>query len=229
MIEQAVVLVGGLGTRLGPLTASTPKPMLDVGGRPFLRWLVDALRRQGVRQVLLLAGFAAEALAEAFGGDADVQISIEPEPLGTGGALAFAAPRLQDAFLLLNGDSLFDIDGRELAASLGDGDAVLALRQVPNAARYGVASLEGDRVTAFQSNGLSAPGLINGGVAYLRRDVVARVPPGRAVSIESEIYPALAAEGLLRGKVFAAPFIDIGTPEDFARAQTYVPKVLLGR
>jgi NDP-sugar pyrophosphorylase family protein len=229
VIRQAAVLVGGLGSRLGPLTASTPKPLLGVGGRPFLRWLVDELRRQGLRRILLLAGFGAEVLTAEFRGDADVAISIEPAPLGTGGALRLAAAQLDDTFLLLNGDSLFDIDYGELPASLGDGEAVLALRQVRDAARYGLARLEAGRITAFQSNGLSGAGLINGGVAFLRRTVLARIAPDRAVSIESEIYPALAGEGLLRGRVFDAPFIDIGTPADFARGQSFVPQLLQGR
>jgi NDP-sugar pyrophosphorylase family protein len=229
MIRQAAVLAGGLGSRLGPLTESTPKPLLEVGGRPFLRWLVDELRRQGLGRILLLAGFGAEALAAEFRGDADVAISIEPAPLGTGGALRLAAPQLDDTFLLLNGDSLFDVDYGALEGSLGDGEAVLALRRVRDAARYGVARLDGRRITAFQSNGMSAAGLINGGVACLRRTVLDRIAGGRAVAIESEIYPALAAEGLLRGRVFDAPFIDIGTPEDFARGQSFVPELLQGR
>jgi len=223
------VLVGGLGSRLGPLTASTPKPLLEVGGRPFLRWLVDELRRQGLRQILLLAGFGAEVLAAEFRGDADVAISIEPAPLGTGGALRLAAAQLDDAFLLLNGDSLFDIDYGALSASLGAGEAVLALRQVRDVARYGVASVAAGRVTAFRSNGLGGAGLINGGVACLRRTVLTRIAPGRSVSIEAEIYPVLAAEGQLRGRVFDAPFIDIGTPQDFTRGQSFVPQLLQGR
>ena len=156
-----------------------------------------------------------------------MEISVEPaQPLGTGGALRFARPRLKEAFLLLNGDSMFHIDCGELPPRLREGEAVLALRQVPNIARYGAVTLESDRITAFQSSGPSAAGLINGGVAYVRRCVVDRVPLDRAVSLETEIYPTLALEGLLRGSAFDAPFIDIGTPEDFARAQTFVPDAL---
>ncbi len=226
-INQAVILVGGLGTRLGPLTAATPKPALIVGGRPFVTWLIDDLRRKGIEEILLLAGFHAEQIAAAVAGAPGVAVIAEPAPLGTGGALAFAADRLADAFFLLNGDSILDINLWDLAGLLQPPAlTALALREVADASRYGAVQLAGERITAFAERAATpGPGLINGGVAALSRAVIERIPSSRAVSIEAEIYSALAAEGRLAGRRYAAPFIDIGAPADFARAQSLVPAI----
>lgn len=222
-LPQAAILVGGLGTRLGTLTRETPKPMLPVGGRPFLGWLIEILRHHGAREILLLAGYRADPILDAFAEDPDIAIVTEPEPLGTGGALRHALGRLAPEFLLLNGDSVFDCDLQALAGEqIGDG-AVLALRAVPDASRYGSVELEGGVVRRFYE-GASGPGLINAGVAKIDRRVIAGLAEG-AISIEREVYPHLAAEGRLRGQVFDGDFIDIGTPEDFERGQTVVPAI----
>lgn len=230
MIRQAVVLVGGLGTRLGDLTAQTPKPLLEVGGRPFLARLLDEVRRQGVERILLLAGFGAGMVEAAFADDPGVSVSVEPRPLGTGGALRFAEDRLDPQFFFLNGDSLFDIPLADLApARAGDALAALALRPVKDIARYGPAVLEGGRIVSFGEGQGRGAGLVNGGVAAVSRTLVDAIPAGRAVSIEAEIWPVLAREGRLSGRAFDRPFIDIGVPEDFARAQTFLPALLDGR
>src|SRR5215203_4450498 len=147
MIDQAVILCGGLGTRLGALTADTPKPLLSVAGAPFLDTLLVELGRHGFRHILLLAGFKAELIAEyaattplkaRFG--LDIDIAVESAPAGTGGALWQARDRLDAAFLLLNGDSWFDINLRDLAARLSrapEALGALALRRLADASRYG--------------------------------------------------------------------------------------------
>jgi len=227
MIKQAVVLVGGLGTRLGALTEATPKPLLPVGGQPFLKRLLEELLRQGVSDILLLAGYRAEQLmflAESLPG---VRVLIEPEPLGTGGALRFAADHLDERFFFLNGDSLFDINLWDLALAAGRSEACLALRPVPDVSRFGPALIKGDRIVHFAERPTtSGPGLINGGVGVLTRQVLKRIPAQGAVSIERDVYPRMAQEGVLRGRVYDRPFIDIGVPEDFDRAQTAVPAML---
>jgi D-glycero-D-manno-heptose 1,7-bisphosphate phosphatase len=223
-LPQAAILVGGLGTRLGALTQETPKPMLPVGGRPFLSWLVEILRHQGAREILLLAGYRAGPILKAFAADPDVSVVTEPGPLGTGGALRHALDRLAPEFLLLNGDSVFDCDLQALAGQkIGDG-AILALRAVPDASRYGSVELDGGMVRRF-FEGVSGPGLINAGVAKIDRRVIADLAEGAAISIEREVYPLLAAAGRLRGQAFDGDFIDIGTPEDFARGQEVVPAI----
>ena len=232
MIEQAVILCGGRGTRLGALTADTPKPLLPVGGAPFLDTLLFELGRHGFRRILLLAGFAAAQvpayaaatpLRQRFG--LDIDIAIEPEPAGTGGALWQARGRLDDAFLMVNGDSWFDINLRALAAELGaapDTLGALALRQIADASRYGAVRLAGDRIAEFSARPPGpGPGLVSGGVYALRRAAVEAL--GSPASLEADLFPLLAAAGRLRGAAFDGYFVDIGVPADLARARREIP------
>lgn len=224
MIKQAVLLVGGMGTRLGERTRHTPKPLLEVAGRPFLFWLMDELRRHGLSDILLLTGFEGERIAQAVAGQPGVRTIREPEPLGTGGALRFAADELAERFFFLNGDSLFDFNLLDLAAVAQDAEAILAVRTVPDASRYGRVVLEGNRVVDFGTRSeAGGAALINGGVGVFARRIVERILPAGAVSIEHEVYPAMAAEGALFAKAYDSPFIDIGVPDDFDRAQTFIP------
>ncbi len=223
--QQCAILVGGLGTRLGTLTAATPKPMLAVAGRPFLEWLLIKAARHGVNEVLLLAGYHSQVLDDWLADGAvaarlglAIRVSREPEPLGTAGALAFAGDRLADSFLLLNGDTWFDFDWSELTLA-DDAEMVLAARRVAPADRYETLEIMDGRVAAVRPRqaGL-AEGLINGGVYRLRRSVVEGIV-GRA-SLEYDILPALAARGRLAATAFDGAFIDIGLPESYAAAQT---------
>ncbi len=227
MIEQAVILVGGLGTRLGRLTEQTPKPLLAVAGRPFLERLLGELARHQVEEVLLLAGFQGDKVASAVASHANARVLVEPQPLGTGGALRFAKDHLRERFFLLNGDSLFDINLWDLALAAASADGALALRRVEDVSRYGAATLQGELIAGFAEGAAEpGPGLINGGVGVLSRRVLELIPPGRAVSIERDVYPVLAAAGRLGGRAYDRPFIDIGVPADFERAQAWVPAVL---
>jgi D-glycero-D-manno-heptose 1,7-bisphosphate phosphatase len=226
MIKQAVILVGGLGTRLGALTSETPKPLLPVAGRPFLTALLDELARQQVREIVLLAGFRSEAI-EAFAKDRPgLTVMAESAPLGTAGALKSANDALDDCFFLLNGDSLFDINLWDLAQA-HRGAATLALRQISDVSRYGPAELDGDRIIAFSPRSqVGGSGFINGGVGVFTKDVLDLIPGQRPWSLEQDVYPVLARSDRLYGRVYARPFLDIGVPDDFARAQTWVPRVL---
>ena len=174
-IQQAAILCGGLGTRLGALTAAMPKPLLPVGERPFLDILLEALGQAGVRRMLLLAGFMAERIADygaatpvkpRFG--LSIEVATEPYPAGTGGALWHARDGLDEAFYLLNGDSWFDIPVQSLGEwLLGDPSAigVVALREVADASRYGSVRMEGDRIAEFAERPAQpGPGSISGGV-----------------------------------------------------------------
>ena len=233
--RQAVFLVGGLGTRLGELTRATPKPLVEVAGRPFLDWLVDETLRQGVRDIVLLSGYRAAQIEAAMARLADLGVtlthSVEPEPLGTAGALVHARAHLAEDFLLLNGDSLFRIDLTDLARPDSPDTLMrLALRREPDAGRYGSVRLDGDRVTGFAEKASSAEptaGLINGGVYWMRRAVVENLAPG-PLSLERDVLPGLVAAGRVGGRIYDAPFIDIGIPESLALAQTYVPEALKG-
>ena len=188
MITQAVVLCGGLGTRLGALTAVTPKPLLPVGDGPFLEALLCELCRHRVRRVLLLAGFGGEQiiryaettpLSERFG--IDIEVIVEREPAGTGGALLQARDRLDPAFFMLNGDTWFDINLTELGARLTDrpqAAGVLALRHLADAGRYGTVTLAEDLITRFAArpDGVG-PGLVSGGVYALRCEITEAIGP----------------------------------------------------
>jgi NDP-sugar pyrophosphorylase family protein len=233
-IEQAAILCGGLGTRLGSLTADTPKPLLPVSGTPFLAVLLEALGRSGVRHIVLLAGFAAERIADYVAAtrlkgrfDLCIEVAVEPFPAGTGGALWHARQRLEERFFLLNGDSWFDIALARLAESLmtePTAIGALALRPVDDTARYGSVTLAGQRIVAFSERApRPGPGLISGGVYAFRRSLLDHL--SESCSLERDVLPALAAAGALRGVAFDGYFIDIGIPEDLVRAQREIPKL----
>lgn len=237
-IRQCAVLVGGMGTRLGQLTTATPKPLLQVGDRPFLAWLLREFLRYGVDEFLLLTGHLSEvveaalpAIAEKLPKKTRITICREPIRAGTGGALHYARERLAERFLLCNGDSLLDFNlSRLLADAAADPEKIagrVVLRRLEDASRYGVVETEGDRVTAFHERPQSASpdaskaGTINAGIYLLNRSILNDIPP--VCSLEQEILPALAAKGALRGTVGNGYFIDIGIPADLERAQTELP------
>jgi D-glycero-D-manno-heptose 1,7-bisphosphate phosphatase len=238
-VRQCAVLVGGLGTRLGALTADTPKPILPCGDRPFLAWLLRELVRFGVSEFLLLTGHLSarieeslHAIAERLPVPACITLSEEPLRAGTGGAVFHARDRLDERFLLCNGDSLFDCNlARLLAASAEDGSGVLGrvvLRRMQDASRYGVVELADDRITAFRERPApGSPGLINGGVYLFDRRIVDSLAP--QCSLEGEVMPRLAARGALRGLPAEGYFRDIGIPEDLARASDELPARLRRR
>jgi D,D-heptose 1,7-bisphosphate phosphatase len=235
-IRQCAVLVGGLGSRLGALTANTPKPILPCGDRPFLAWLLREFVRFGVEEFLLLTGhLSAEVQASVHALEAllprqvGIVVSEEPVRAGTGGAVFHARERLDRRFLLCNGDSLFDFNLAALlsAAAEDEPDVVgrMVLRRLDDASRYGVVVLDGARVSAFRERPLSsAPGMINAGVYLFDRCLVDELAP--TCSLEADIMPRLAARGALRGTVGEGYFRDIGVPEDFARAEQEIPRVL---
>lgn len=222
MLRQAVVLVGGLGTRLGERTKTVPKPMLDIGGRPFLDTLLDEVVRYGVfDEILLLAGHKADIVeshyAGAARGRAKVLVSRETEPLGTGGALVHARDLLHDRFLLLNGDSLFDFNLLDLIARAQGGRVHMALRDGVVGDRYGRVILDGDVVREFIAPGAGATGPVNAGIYVIDKSVVADITKLPA-SLEQDAFPGLVRSGELRGTAYRGYFIDIGIPDDFERA-----------
>jgi len=231
--RQCAILAGGLGTRLGALARDTPKPLLDVGGRPFLGWLMREALRWGIEEFLLLTGHLGDRVQMQVGEltaslprSVPIRVSNESTPAGTGGALYQARGLLDDQFLLLNGDSLFLADlGPALAGFAHDTSDTLCrmvLRSVPDAGRYGVASLQGDTVSAFQERPHgSGPGLINSGVYLMDRRVAARAGP--ACSLERDLLPKLIVESAVRGTIAEGWFIDIGIPTDLTRARAELP------
>jgi D-glycero-D-manno-heptose 1,7-bisphosphate phosphatase len=227
-IGQAVCLVGGRGERLGSLTETTPKPLLEVGGRPFLDYIVHEARRFGLTRLLLLSGYRSGEIERRYAGlrigQLAVEVVPEPAPAGTAGALLNAADRLDDAFFLLNGDSYFDFNWLSLTTAPGDWTMHAALAKGIAGGRYGRVQLDRGRVRGFQEKGASTEP-INAGIYLVRRGLLDRI---RAVpcSLEREVLPALAADGQLLGTAAHGAFIDIGVPDDFARAQQLLPSFM---
>ena len=229
IVRQAVVLVGGKGSRLGDLTRDTPKPLLEItSGLRFLDVVLEEIARRGFTDIVLLAGHLGDQVEVAYHHShfysASVRVIREPEPQGTGGALRFAAAELDPWFLMLNGDSLFDINYRELARLPRPGVlGRLALRGVPDPGRYGAVTIEAGRVTHFHEKDpdLKGPALINGGVYLLSRDVLGLIDG--PCSIEQDIFPRLAQQGALEAQVFEGYFLDIGLLDTYAQAMDEVP------
>lgn len=225
MLRQAVFLVGGLGTRLGDLTRSTPKPLIEVGGRPFIDYLIDEAARHGFTDIVLLAGYLGEQFISRYDGlerlGARVAVVTESSPLGTGGAVRGALNRLDEQFLLANGDTFFDINLRAVTVP-PRGAATMALCAGIEGSRYGRVRLEGDLVRSFSAPTEGQHGPINAGVYILSREVVSGRPAARS-SIEQDWFPELASSGRLLGCVFQGYFVDMGVPEDLGRARRELP------
>ncbi|MGB7134154.1 MAG: HAD-IIIA family hydrolase [Acidobacteriaceae bacterium] len=234
--RQCAILVGGLGTRLGPLTAETPKPLLDCGGRPFLAWVLRELVRFGIEDVVLLAGYRSERV-EQFVADLArwvpkplaCRVSVEPSPAGTAGALWYARDQLDDTFLMMNGDSWLDTNLARFfasaAAAAPDAIGTVLLRSMEECSRYGTAEVRDGRLVAFREQGAaSGPGLIGAGMYIFEKRLLERFAPPS--SLEKDVLPALARQGELAASVLDGYFIDIGVPADYARAQHELPQRL---
>jgi D-glycero-D-manno-heptose 1,7-bisphosphate phosphatase len=229
VLKQCAILVGGLGTRLGVATAAIPKPLLPVAGRPFVDFLVAEAVRRGFTQIVLLAGYRSQHILayvqearERFG--VDLRTVVEDRPLGTGGALANAAPHLDEEFLLLNGDTWFDFNWLDLVVKCRNRKcaAGIGLRLAAQADRYETVDFDGSIITEICGR-RTATGvhLINGGVYYFTRRCIEQLR--RPSSLERSLLPDLAAAHLLGGEVYDGFFLDIGLPETFQLAQTAVP------
>ncbi len=217
----AVVLVGGEGTRLRPLTYATPKPMLPIANRPFLEHQIAHLRAHGIDRVVLACGYRPDAIRDHFGDE--LEYVVEPEPLGTGGAIAHAARELSETFVVANGDVLTDLDLSALVRFHRDREArmSLALHPVEDPSRYGVVVTAADgAVTAFVEK--PAPGTapavtINAGTYVVEPGVLDLIPAGRPVSVEYEVFPLLVGAGL-HAQSSDGYWRDIGTPESYLAA-----------
>jgi mannose-1-phosphate guanylyltransferase len=226
---QAVILAGGEGTRLRPLTLTMPKPAIQLVDRPFLRYMIDWLARHGVDEVVIASGFGADALRDALdgGGAAGPRISYvqEAEPLGTGGPLRLAAEQaaLEERFLVLNGDILADLDLGALVRAHEQSGAVatLALYPVDDPSAYGLVRradtgevlefLEKPDPADIDTNEISA------GAYVIERPVLDLIPSGGMVSIEREVFPRLVGQGLY-GHALDGYWMDIGTPDRYLQA-----------
>jgi mannose-1-phosphate guanylyltransferase len=224
---QALILAGGEGTRLRPLTSTIPKPVVPLANRPHLAFMIDWLRGHGVDEVVLSCGFMAEGVRAVLGDGETLGVRIryveEPEPLGTGGALRYAGDLLEERFLMLNGDVLSDFDlSAQLARHEETGaTATLALHPVEDPSMFGLVGLNDDgSVGEFlekpnsDSDQLDS-NLINAGMYVLQRSVLDDMAPrGTNISIERDLFPKLVGRGLY-AVVGEGYWLDIGTPERY--------------
>jgi mannose-1-phosphate guanylyltransferase len=227
---QAIVLVGGEGTRLRPLTESVPKPALTLVDRPFLAYMIEWLAGHGVTEVVLACGFLPDVLREALADEEEragvkIRFVVEPERRGTAGAIRFAADELgadlDERFLALNGDVLTDLD---LSALLGAhraraARATIGLHPVEDSSAYGLvrSGPAGEVLEFLEKTGERVPGEVNAGMYVLERTVLDLIPPGAEVSIERDVFPRLVGEGL-HGMRLDGYWMDIGTPERYLQA-----------
>lgn len=227
---QAIVLVGGEGTRLRPLTETVPKPALTLVDRPFLAYMIEWLAGHGVTEVVLACGFLPDVLREALAGEEEragvaIDYVVEPERRGTAGAIRFAAgelgDRLDERFLALNGDVLTDLDLSALLRTHAErrARATLGLHPVEDSSAYGLvhSGPGGDVLEFLEKTGESVPGEINAGMYVLERSVLDLIAPGEEVSIERDVFPRLVGDGL-HGLRLDGYWMDIGTPERYLQA-----------
>jgi mannose-1-phosphate guanylyltransferase len=224
---QALILVGGEGTRLRPLTLTVPKPVVPLVDRPFIRYMVDWLARHGVDDIVMASGFLAAGVRDVLGegGDGGPRLRYveEPETRGTAGAIKFAERFLEDRFIALNGDVLTDLDLSALIElhEERDATATLALYPVDDPSAYGlVRRAEDGEITEFLEK--PEPDQINtdeisAGAYVLERSVLELIPEDREVSIEREVFPKLVGEGLYGRRLFGY-WMDIGTPQRYLQA-----------
>ncbi len=223
---QALILAGGEGTRLRPLTTTIAKPVVPLVNRPFITYMLDWLGRHGFDDIVMSCGFLADGVRQVLGtGDYEglrIRYVDELEPLGTAGAVKLAEPLLEERFAVLNGDILTDLDLsalRDFHERRG-ASATLTLIAVEDPSSYGLVLTEDDgRVAAFIEKPKDKPptNLVNAGIYMLERSVLDHVAPGRSVSFEREVFPALVDKGLY-GLPLQGYWLDIGTPERYLQA-----------
>jgi mannose-1-phosphate guanylyltransferase len=226
----AVVLVGGFGTRMRPLTYDVPKPMLPVGHRPMIVQLVERLSPSGVTDVVLALGFRPEPFAAAFVddrcGDVNIHYAVEPEPLDTGGAIAFAARHVgvDDTFIVANGDIITDLDVTALVdahRSIGT-DATIHLTPVDDPSAFGVVEIDETgivrRFVEKPAPGETASNLINAGTYVFEPSVLDLVDAGARISVERAVFPRLVADRRLGAIATDDYWIDAGRPELYLQA-----------
>jgi NDP-sugar pyrophosphorylase family protein len=230
MSLQAIILAGGMGTRLRPLTDSIPKPLVPVAGRPYLEHQVDWLRNQGIVDIVLLVSYLAERIEQHFGDGTPFGVSIrysrEPQPAGTGGALKLALPLLEDSFLVLNGDSYLPMDYRPVAERLQSSGADAVIAAYDNAfgdtgVKHNLRLGDGDLVTAYDKSGQTAVTHVDAGVIALRRQALA-LSDAASFSLENDIFPRLIAGRRLLAFPVRQRFYDMGTPAGLAMLEAYL-------
>ncbi len=222
----AIILAGGFGTRLRSVVADRQKTVADVCGKPFLCFLLDQVGKARVRECILACGYQADTVKAALKDYPDLKYSVERKPLGTGGALRLALKETDAEWILsMNGDSFLAVDLCDFIAAFEKSgrDAGMVLTHVGDVSRYGSVVLENGTVRSFLEKGaVHGAGLVNAGIYIFHRKILESIPEDTAFSLERELFPGLSAEAKLFGYVCDGAFIDIGTPESYTLAQTFL-------
>lgn len=225
--DEAIVLAGGLGTRLRSVVTDLPKPLAPVHGQPFLAYVLDALSRQGIRRVVLATGYRGDQVEATMGHiwkDMEVIYSHEAEPLGTGGAIMRAVRHIEGSqFFVLNGDTFVKLDYADFdRASAEQGVRLgIALAKVDDIARYGAVELRDHRVHGFVEKGQAGPGYINAGIYWVDKGLLDIMPDAHRFSFESDVLVPFSRSEPVMAFTQTSRFIDIGVPEDYARASAF--------
>lgn len=228
---EAIILAGGLGTRLRSVIGDLPKPMAPIGDKPFLWYLLSSLDKYDVKRVILAVGYKYQGIQEFFGvrfGHLDIDYSVEEEPLGTGGGIRWAFNKVTGPqVLILNGDTFFHIDYSRLAEfhlSLKS-DLTIALKPMLNFNRYGNVLTQKSRVVGFEEKNDMESGNINGGVYMANPDLFAGLDLGERFSFEKDFLERYVHQLNFHAYMTEGYFIDIGIPEDYRKAQCDVPVI----
>ena len=229
---QAVILAGGLGTRLRELYPDRPKALVPVNGRPFLAWQAEWLAAGGITDIHLATGHMSGAIVTWAGqnlpGTIRFTASEEPEPLGTGGGLKFVEEHIQsDPFYVLNGDSLLpNADFQSLENDFRESSNAwisIAVARIEEAGRYGTVEFDDNaRLTAFREKASRSEGWINAGIYLMSKKTLGEIEPGRNLSMETDIFPALAEKGLIRAFKSEGPLLDMGTPDGLRAMEAHL-------
>jgi len=221
----AIILAGGLGTRLRSVINDLPKPMAPVNGKPFLHYIFQYLKQERISEVILSVGYRHEAIEEFFGREyagIKIQYSVEEEPLGTGGGIKQAFDLVDGPAYVLNGDTFFGVNLHSLSDYYFESgsDIVLALKKLKDFDRYGTVQLDAEnRITKFDEKKFVHEGLINGGIYFFDKQLFSKTKTGTKFSFEKEVLEKHTGDLKFMGKVFDGYFIDIGIPEDYNKAQ----------
>jgi D-glycero-alpha-D-manno-heptose 1-phosphate guanylyltransferase len=224
-LKEAIILAGGLSTRLQGVVADMPKPMARVAGKPFLSYLLDYCLVAEIEKIVLAVGYKYEIIERFYGNEYKgiaLEYAVEHEPLGTGGAIWNAFQYITtDTALLLNGDSVFFVDVQKFYSHhiQNEADISLALKPMRDFDRYGTVELFQNRIIHFCEKQPAKQGLINAGVYLISKNLIHQYPQEEKFSFEKDILEKLIRQLILTGFVDEGYFIDIGVPEDFYRAQ----------
>ena len=232
---EILILCGGEGKRLRSMISDVPKPMAPIGDKPFLDYLVRSIEKQGFKNYCFLSGYKSENITSYFKEnfkDLNIRFSIEENPLGTGGAIFQAVKNSNfQKFIILNGDTFFNIDLNSLSSNWKEGTLKIALKKIVDSARYGRVDIDKNGVvTSFLEKGesqLDSASLINGGIYILDKSILDFDSNKNSfVSLENDIFPKLLSLRKINTQTFVDEFIDIGVPEDYIKAKSLIQKWL---